>query len=196
MPNRMRAGKRRAVRRSWPGGSSRQLQEPEAPAPCIVGDGTGRRIGRRPAPLRAGRKGQRRREGLNVVDHSESEGRRREQNAALAVQRCDRRFVHVAPARHGPDKVPADCAAYWIGSQATRFVATPSGEVGSIGVFLLHVDACVPTRRSVEQSGRCADSGSPNHLSLRVEKTARVAGSTDPRPVSRRQVAAHASHSA
>ena len=35
----------------------------------------------------------------------------------------------------------AASAAYWLGSQATRFVATPSGELGSIGVFLLHVDA-------------------------------------------------------
>ena len=43
----------------------------------------------------------------------------------------------------------AASAAYWIGSQATRFVATPSGEVGSIGVFLLHVDAS----RGVDAAG-------------------------------------------
>ena len=35
----------------------------------------------------------------------------------------------------------AASAAFWLGSQATRFVATPSGELGSIGVFALHVDA-------------------------------------------------------
>ena len=32
-------------------------------------------------------------------------------------------------------------ATYWLGAQATKFVATPSGELGSIGVFGLHVDA-------------------------------------------------------
>lgn len=32
-------------------------------------------------------------------------------------------------------------AAYWIGSQATEFVVTPSGFVGSIGVFMVLVDA-------------------------------------------------------
>jgi len=31
-------------------------------------------------------------------------------------------------------------AAYWIGSQATEFVATPSSLVGSIGVFAMHED--------------------------------------------------------
>ena len=35
----------------------------------------------------------------------------------------------------------ATSAAYWLGAQAGRFVATPSGELGSIGVFGLHVDA-------------------------------------------------------
>lgn len=31
-------------------------------------------------------------------------------------------------------------AAYWIGSAAEQFVVTPSGEVGSIGVVMMHVD--------------------------------------------------------
>jgi signal peptide peptidase SppA len=31
-------------------------------------------------------------------------------------------------------------AAYWIGSQAEEFVVVPSGEVGSIGVFMVHQD--------------------------------------------------------
>lgn len=31
-------------------------------------------------------------------------------------------------------------AAYWIGAAASEVVATPSGEVGSIGVFMLHED--------------------------------------------------------
>jgi capsid assembly protease len=34
----------------------------------------------------------------------------------------------------------AASAALWIGSSAETFVATPSGEVGALGVFVLHVD--------------------------------------------------------
>ena len=34
----------------------------------------------------------------------------------------------------------AASAAYWLGSQATEFIATPSGDVGSIGVYTLHRD--------------------------------------------------------
>lgn len=34
----------------------------------------------------------------------------------------------------------AASAAYWIGSQADEFVVTPSGEVGSIGVYAVHQD--------------------------------------------------------
>ncbi len=34
----------------------------------------------------------------------------------------------------------AASAAYWIGSAAEQFVVTPSGEVGSIGVVMMHVD--------------------------------------------------------
>ena len=43
----------------------------------------------------------------------------------------------------------AASAAFWLGTQATRFVATPSGELGGIGVFLLHVDAS----RMVDSAG-------------------------------------------
>ena len=35
----------------------------------------------------------------------------------------------------------AASAAFWLATQAGRFVATPSAEVGSVGVYLLHVDA-------------------------------------------------------
>ena len=31
-------------------------------------------------------------------------------------------------------------AAYWIGAQASELVVTPSGEVGSVGVYMMHVD--------------------------------------------------------
>lgn len=34
----------------------------------------------------------------------------------------------------------AASAAYWIGSQASEFVVTPGGEVGSIGVIAMHLD--------------------------------------------------------
>jgi signal peptide peptidase SppA len=34
----------------------------------------------------------------------------------------------------------AASAAYWIGSQASTFYATPGGDVGSIGVFAVHTD--------------------------------------------------------
>lgn len=34
----------------------------------------------------------------------------------------------------------AASAAYWVGSQATEFYAAPSGNVGSIGVMMMHVD--------------------------------------------------------
>lgn len=34
----------------------------------------------------------------------------------------------------------AASAGYWLASQASRLVVTPSGDVGSIGVYMLHVD--------------------------------------------------------
>lgn len=43
----------------------------------------------------------------------------------------------------------AASAAYWLGAQAGRFVVTPSGEVGSIGVYGLHIDAS----RAVDAAG-------------------------------------------
>lgn len=43
----------------------------------------------------------------------------------------------------------AASAAYWIASQASELVVTPSGEVGSIGVFCLHAD----WSKNLEQEG-------------------------------------------
>lgn len=43
----------------------------------------------------------------------------------------------------------AASAAYWLASQATELVCTPSGEVGSIGVYMVHFD----------ESGAYADAG-------------------------------------
>lgn len=47
--------------------------------------------------------------------------------------RSSKRIVAVANSQ-------AASAAYWLGSQASEFVAIPSGSVGSIGVFSLHED--------------------------------------------------------
>jgi len=56
----------------------------------------------------------------------------------------------VAPQRSSIAQGPeAASAAYWIGSQATKFYVTPSGEVGSIGVWSMHVDYS----RANEQDG-------------------------------------------
>lgn len=43
----------------------------------------------------------------------------------------------------------AASAAYWLGSAATEFVATPSGSVGSIGVFHLHMEQS----KAIEEEG-------------------------------------------
>ncbi len=44
----------------------------------------------------------------------------------------------------------AASAAYWLGSQASEFVVSPNAEVGSIGVYQLHVDQS----EAVTKSGR------------------------------------------
>ena len=41
----------------------------------------------------------------------------------------------------------AASAAYWVGSQAHEFVATPSGTVGSIGILAVHVDKSAQDER-------------------------------------------------
>lgn len=56
-----------------------------------------------------------------------------EMAAKIRAAREQKRIVAVADAK-------AASAAYWIGSQATEFMATPSGEVGSIGVYMMHRD--------------------------------------------------------
>lgn len=43
----------------------------------------------------------------------------------------------------------AASAAYWIASQANEVVVTPSGEVGSIGVYMMHTD----TSKALDQKG-------------------------------------------
>lgn len=45
----------------------------------------------------------------------------------------------------------AASAAYWLGSQADEFVVTPSGEVGSVGVFSAHSDLSGALEREGER---------------------------------------------
>ncbi len=53
--------------------------------------------------------------------------------AALWAARTRKRIVAVIDPS-------AASAAYWIASQASEIVSTPSGDAGSIGVFMLHMD--------------------------------------------------------
>ncbi|HLI51912.1 MAG TPA: S49 family peptidase [Thermomicrobiaceae bacterium] len=60
----------------------------------------------------------------------------------------------------------AASAAYWIASQADELVVTPSGEVGSIGVFAAHQDvsemlANLGTRVSLISAGKFKTEGNP-----------------------------------
>lgn len=56
-----------------------------------------------------------------------------ELGAKILAARAKKRIVAVA------DSLAAS-AAYWIGSQASEFYATPGGLVGSVGVYLAHRD--------------------------------------------------------
>lgn len=53
--------------------------------------------------------------------------------AEIRAARDQKRIVAVANSM-------AASAAYWLGSQASEFLVTPSGSVGSIGVYLAHQD--------------------------------------------------------
>jgi len=62
-----------------------------------------------------------------------------------SVYGCPELAAEIAASRGGKPIVAfadslAASAAYWIGSQADEFYMTPSGEVGSIGVYLMHQD--------------------------------------------------------
>lgn len=60
--------------------------------------------------------------------------------AALRAARAKKRIVAVV------DPFAAS-AAYWIASQASEIMSTPSGEAGSIGVFMLHLDLSEQLKR-------------------------------------------------
>jgi signal peptide peptidase SppA len=61
--------------------------------------------------------------------------------AAAAVRRAARSKPILAVAE------TAASAAYWIASQASKLIAAPSAQVGSIGVFCTHVDLSEAARR-------------------------------------------------
>jgi ClpP class serine protease len=65
----------------------------------------------------------------------------------------------------------AASAAYWIASQADELVVTPSGDVGSIGVFAAHEDisAAARARRQddADLGGQVQDRGQPVRAALR-----------------------------
>jgi len=60
----------------------------------------------------------------------------------------------------------AASAAYWLASQATEVVCTPSGEVGSVGVYMMHFDesqafADAGIRPTVVRAGKYKAEGNP-----------------------------------
>jgi signal peptide peptidase SppA len=60
----------------------------------------------------------------------------------------------------------AASAAYWLGSQADRFVVTPSGRVGSIGVYAMHQDVSeamktMGVKTTLVSAGRFKTEGNP-----------------------------------
>ncbi len=62
--------------------------------------------------------------------------------AKIAAAKGQKKVVAVA-------NTMAASAAYWLGSQAQEFYVTPSGEVGSIGVWTMHVDQS----KAIEEMG-------------------------------------------
>ncbi len=79
----------------------------------------------------------------------------------------------------------AGSAAYWIASQATELVVTPSGDVGSVGVFILHeefseMDKRIGIETTLIKAGRHKAEGNPyqplseearNHFQEVVDRT-------------------------
>ena len=60
----------------------------------------------------------------------------------------------------------AASAAYWLASQATELVSTPSGEVGSIGVYMVHFDESAAytdagIRPTIVRAGKYKAEGNP-----------------------------------
>lgn len=60
----------------------------------------------------------------------------------------------------------AASAAYWIGTAADELIVTPSGEVGSVGVFTMHTDisafeAELGVKRTFIQAGKFKTEGNP-----------------------------------
>lgn len=78
----------------------------------------------------------------------------------------------------------AASAGYWIGSQASEFVITPSGEVGSIGVLTGHVDqskfdAEIGVKYTYISAGKFKTEGNP-HEPLSEEAIKAIEASVEP----------------
>lgn len=77
----------------------------------------------------------------------------------------------------------AASAAYWIGSAATRLYAAPGGEVGSIGVYAMHVDQSklfesIGIKPTYISAGKYKMEGNP-HEPLTDEARAAIQASVD-----------------
>lgn len=95
---------------------------------------------------------------------------------AIHAARGSKPIVAVANARAGS-------AAYWIASQADQLVVTPSGEVGSIGVFTAHDDLSKAAeqkgmKRTYISAGRFKTEGNP-HEPLSDEARAAIQSRVD-----------------
>jgi signal peptide peptidase SppA len=79
----------------------------------------------------------------------------------------------------------AASAAYWLGSQAEKFFVTPSGQVGSVGVYTVHQDKSAQQEKegistTIISAGKYKVEGSPygplsddakDHMQERVDET-------------------------
>ncbi|HUB99105.1 MAG TPA: S49 family peptidase [Solirubrobacterales bacterium] len=79
--------------------------------------------------------------------------------ADIRKARDEKQVVAVANAR-------AASAAFWLASQASEVVVTPSGEIGSVGVFLLHedysqMDAQMGIKTTLISAGKYKTEGNP-----------------------------------
>jgi signal peptide peptidase SppA len=79
--------------------------------------------------------------------------------ADIRKARDEKQVVAVANAR-------AASAAFWLAAQASEVVVTPSGEIGSVGVFLLHedysqMDARIGVKTTLISAGKYKTEGNP-----------------------------------
>jgi len=96
---------------------------------------------------------------LNIDSPGGTVGGLKELSDVIHGMRATKRVVSVSNSL-------AASAAYWIGSAASEFVATPEGETGSIGVWTAHVDVSAMLERigykvSLVSAGKYKTEGHP-----------------------------------